>query len=211
MKYTTTRCSKCGYATRLHDSETPDFQIGMPVFKCPKCGNLLVDSIATEYEFLTQSERESLQKSYKKSVIANIVLILVGYIVPIVGFMASGEIGVIGYVIPACSTLIGLVNLIKNGILYSKDFTEKLIYYSLKRTSNPEYVRFIVSAYRQMDIRRGYRSYRDREKFMKEYEYLEDEKDKSFEKTMDEYEELVSMLPNTDEAEKNDRIDIHNP
>ena len=47
------------YRTRNHQSNVPKVQIGAPVLRCPKCGNLIFDTINIEYEFMTDKERES--------------------------------------------------------------------------------------------------------------------------------------------------------
>ena len=125
--------------------------------------------------------------------------------------MASGEIAAIGYIIPACTTVVGLIGLIKNGVLESKGFTKKLKYYSLKRTSNREYVDFLVNAYRQMGIRRTYMRYGGRDEFMKENEDLEQEKNNDFAAEMMEYEKLLEWLPPADDRVKSTPNEYNTP
>ena len=62
--YTTTRCRNCGYVTRNHEQNVPKVQLGEPITKCPRCSHLIIDSFATEYEFMTDKEKSKFRSTY---------------------------------------------------------------------------------------------------------------------------------------------------
>ena len=92
MTYTTTKCRNCGYATRFHESNIPRVQIGSPIQKCPKCGHFILDSIATELEFMEDSERKNFSSSaaVPKGYLVSLIFIIFGTIMLISG-ISIGE------------------------------------------------------------------------------------------------------------------------
>ena len=211
MKYITTKCRHCGYATRSHESGVPAVQIGQPIIKCPVCGNLIFDSIATEYEFMTDNEREkfSSENAEGKAIAANLFFIILGAIM-LIAFCASGESGGIftGLFAGGLSIAMGIIQIKRNSNMVNEKIIEQAVYESLKRTENKEYVEFLKNAYSDNKIKRAYSLYQNRKDFMEKYKYFE-ERD-SYSEQMKKFAAILPLISKEEVTEsKNFTLNTH--
>ncbi|HRF69936.1 MAG TPA: hypothetical protein PKV66_00735, partial [Candidatus Pelethenecus sp.] len=195
MVYTTTKCSNCGYKTRNHESGVPRVQIGWPISVCPQCGHLILDSITTEYEFMTESEKAKFtsKSSAIKSSPGNIIFIIFGLF-----FFIGGIVGAEGIYIAVCIIIgllcigIGVGQIFHNQKMVKDEIIEQCVYESLKRTANPEYVKIIQRAYAANGIKRKYTPYARKEDFIEQYKKFELRE--SHKENMDAFTELFALL-----------------
>lgn len=174
MKYTTTSCKKCGFKTRNKESSLPSVQIGLPIIECPNCHKFILDSIITEYEFMTDVERSRFQKdnAILLSLPGNLIFIIMGLLFFIWGLSATGDYSIITPIIGSILFLIGAIQIVKNIIIYVKGNLEQEIYLSLKRTENKEYREFLEWIYKCFGISRKYKPYLEKETFLEENKHF---------------------------------------
>lgn len=172
MTYTTAKCKNCGYKIRNNESNLPRVQLGMPIMVCPKCGSLILDTIATEYEFMSERERENFsnQKALSKTYLGNIIFIGFGIFMLIGGFTNN----ITALILIGLALLgMGIYQIIKNRLLIANNSIELMIYYSLKRTSNNDYIKILNRAYSSNNMSRKYNPYERKETFLEEHKFLE--------------------------------------
>lgn len=194
MQYTTTSCRNCGFRTRSHESNVPDVQIGCPVLRCPRCGHLILDSIATEYEFMTSKEREKMSTSsaVEQSYLGNLVFIIFGALL-LIGGLVTGE-GYVGMGLLFGGALIalGISQIVKNQKTANENIIEQAIYESLQRTQNEKYVKFIQESYNSSGIDRDFKSFANRTSFLKQYSYFESRR--TYMQNMQEFDNLMKLI-----------------
>lgn len=201
MTYTTTRCKNCGYATRSFEGGVPKVQIGAPIIRCPKCGYLILDSINSEYEFMTDKERANFGSSRAtvKSYPFNIIAIVMGICFFIAAITASSL--TVPFIIAAIICLaVGISNLLSNSKAADQKIIEQKVYESLQRTKNTKYVEFIEKSYSSNKIKRIYRPYSDKESFFEQYKYFELRE--SYKEEMKEFGELLRYMQLEDDIEE---------
>jgi len=174
--YTTTSCPHCGFKTRNFERGTPSIELGQTIICCPRCSGIIIDSIATEYEFMTNFER-----GYYCSTNSHIYKSLIGIFL----FMAVGILSLLSTVLLDFDEkpLMWFALIFGSGCLYfgisgiincfkAKDLNlgEQEIYESLLRTSNEIYVAFLCSAYNSKKGKRVYRPLENRDDIIREYE-----------------------------------------
>lgn len=194
MKYTTTKCRHCGYATRCFEGNVPKVQIGSPIIICPRCGNLILDSIITEFEFMTIEEKEKFSSELltTKSTLKNIFLSIFGLILFIGSMFLGGWYIAVGIIFGIGMIAISIIDIVKERKLCNEEVVEQAIYESLQRTKNMEYVQFIQKAYETNKLRRNYTPFSDRNRFMKQYEKFEYRS--SYKENMEEFNQLLELL-----------------
>ena len=188
MKYTTTKCRNCGYATRIHESGVSKLELDMPIQICPACGNLILDTIKTEYEFMLESEREIFSsKNYEnKSILGFIFSLFAGLFFLILGFIIGEETTTIPlWIVSAFLFYICIRNRVNYSKISKNKLIEQAIYASLKRTSNKNYVKFLEILYLENKIKRIFNPLKDKESYMKENVNLE---------TLDYYKESMKVF-----------------
>ena len=205
MKYITTSCPNCGYKTRSHESGVPSVQIGAPILPCPKCGQLVLDTIQTEYEFMTDSEkaRFSTQSALPKSYIGNILFIALGIFLLIGGFVLNDTaylvVGLIGGI--GCIA-IGVFQIVRNHKIADNATIEQAVYESLQRTKNSKYVEYIKTAYQQNGIKRNYLPYTNKATFIEQHKAFELRE--SYKQNMQAFNQLLESFDAEIPAEKTD-------
>lgn len=213
MKYTTTKCPHCGYQMRSHESRLPKVQIGAPILICPKCSRLILDSIATEYEFMTAQERQiyTTQAVKQQSYLGNLLFIVFGVLFFIAGiitgalYCAEGNlsgIGMIfgGIIIGCVCIAICIYQTKHNRELANEEFIEQCVYESLQRTSNKEYVDFVQIAYQAFGINRTFLPLNEKEDFLRMHKKFETHE--SYKKSMSEFENILNALDESAKIEK---------
>lgn len=172
MKYITTRCKNCGYRTRSHESGVPNVQIGPPILRCPKCGHLILDSIQTEYEFMTDNEKAkfSTQSALPKSYLGNILFIVVGLVL-LIGGISTGNVA--GLICGGGCIALGVYQKVQNQKIASNELIEQAVYESLQRTANSKYVEFIKYAYEVNGIKRNYMPFTNKAAYIEQYKKFE--------------------------------------
>ena len=192
MIYTTTSCPNCGFRTRNHESNVPKMQLGAPVLRCPNCGNLILDNIAVEFEFMTDRERAKFTSdtALAHGLLGNISFILLGFFLLFVGIAIDDVI--VSLFAGGGSIALGISNLIRNNKLYHEHILEQAVYESLQRTKNKDYVEFIEQAYLANKIKRHYRAFDDKNSFMEMYQTFENRE--SYIKSMQDFEELTNLI-----------------
>ncbi len=191
--YTTTKCRNCGYHTRSHERAVPNVQIGAPIFPCPNCGHLILDSIIAEYEFMTDRERVKFGSTVAtvRTYPFNILAIIMGIIFFVVGITADSL--TVMYIIAAIVCFaVGVSNIISNSKAADEKVMEQAIYESLQRTKNVEYVKYIEATYAANKIKRTYCPYTDRQAFIEQYKYMESRK--SYIENMESFDNLIKRL-----------------
>ena len=191
--YTTTKCRNCGYSTRSHERAVPNVQLGAPIFPCPNCGHLILDSIIAEYEFMTDSERGKFGSTVAtvRTYPFNILAIIMGIFFFVVGITADSL--TVMYIIAAIVCfVVGVSNIIRNSKAADEKLVEQAVYESLQRTKNVEYVKFIEATYAANKIKRTYRPYTDRQSFIEQYKYMESRK--SYMENMESFDDLIKRL-----------------
>ena len=203
MIYTTTTCKHCGFRTRSHESGVPDVQIGPPILRCPRCGHLILDSIATEYEFMTEKEKSKFttDDALAKSWLGNILFIIIGIVVLFGGIASGGGYIVAGLIFGLASIALGVYQMIHNIKLSNENVIEQAIYQSLKRTQNPKYVQFLETAYITNCMGRKYIPFPKKEEFMKKYSYFETRA--TYQKEMEAFNQLMLSINLENLAEEN--------
>ncbi len=192
MQYTTTSCANCGYKTRYRESNVPSVQLGYPIQRCPKCGNLIVDSIATEYEFMTEIEKEkfSSEKLFFNSLKKNGLFIVFGLLFFIFGIVS--EDGAAGIIFGLISLGVGVYGMFDAKKSSKSEECEQAIYESLQRTKNSKYVDFIRNSYMVSGIQRNYRPLESKEKFLEEHKNFESRY--SYKQSMEEFNQVLESL-----------------
>ena len=203
MTYTTTSCKNCGFKTRRRESGVPDVQIGCPIIRCPRCGHLILDNIATEYEFMTEKERSKFNTddALSKSYLGNILFIIIGLIILVGGIASGGGYIVAGLIFGLACIALGIYQIIRNVKLSNDNVIEQAIYQSLKRTANQSYVRFLEAAYITNYMGRKYIPFTEKEKFMKEYQHFETRT--SYQEEMAAFTKLVNSINLEETTEEN--------
>lgn len=191
MTYTTTKCSNCGYATRIHQSNVPKVQLGSPIQKCPNCGHLGLDSIATEYEFMSVSERERFLDAFSssRSYPGQILFIILGIFL---GIGISTVYTALGILIGLGMVGLGIYKIACDSKFVKDKIPEQMIYESLQRTSIKEYVDAIEKAYESAGIKRQYAPFADKQKFMEENKDFESRE--SYKQDMDDFNKILEAI-----------------
>ena len=152
MKYTTTSCPHCGFRTRNHEPGVQKIELDQTIECCPRCKHLIIDPIKTEYEFMTNAEREKWQTSSISAAERNrgIALLIISATLILItlitgAFNSSGFIGLIIFII--FPMIIGINKFVKAGEYEDLHIGEQLIYESLLRTSNIQYVNLLKKYY----------------------------------------------------------------
>lgn len=194
MYYTTTSCRNCGYRTRNNESGVPNVQIGTPIMKCPKCGSLIIDSISTEYEFMTDKEKAqfSTQSALPKSYIGNILFIIVGIVLLIYGLATGDAYLGVGLIAGGGCIALGIYQIVKNQKIANNEMIEQAVYESLKRTANRKYVEYIINAYGANGIKRKYLPYYNKTTYIEQYKYFESRD--SYKQNMYDFNELLKSI-----------------
>ena len=150
MQYTTTSCPHCGYKTRNSETGVSNVELGQTIIVCPNCKNLIIDTISTEYEFMTPYERSkysSTSRILTKYNFGALLLVVFGLFFLIGGFTMSGEYKVLGIIIGTSLLCYGITQFIKVHKAKKLNIGEQIIYESLLRTSNSDYVKALKSIY----------------------------------------------------------------
>ena len=194
MKYITTGCSNCGYITRNRESGVPKVQIGAPILRCPKCGHLILDSIQTEYEFMTESERAnfSTQTALPNSYLYNILFIVIGLFFFIGGFTLKDEYRIICIVIGVICIALGIIQIVKNHKSARNETIEQAVYESLRRTADMQYVEYISNAYKECGIKRNYTPYANKSAYLEKYGKFELRE--SYRQSMNDFNQLLESV-----------------
>ena len=192
MKYTTTKCRNCGFRTRSHESNVPNVQLGAPILPCPQCGHLILDSIATEYEFMTDAEREKFKtdSALVRSYPGNVLFIIMGLFL-LIGGIANGNI-LFGLLFGAGCIVLGISRIIENSKMADEQIIEQEVYESLQRTKNIDYVKFIEESYAANKIKRRYHPFDDKGAFMDEHKIFETRQ--SYIQNMKVFNELMELM-----------------
>ena len=196
MRYTTTKCSNCGFRTRNHESNVPSVQLGSPVLHCPRCGHLILDTIATEYEFMTDYEREKFTTSSLlfKSFLGNVLFIVVGLFILIGGLITGDDYVVLGVIFGGGCLCLGICQIIRNLKMRNEHIIEQAIYESLKRTQNVAYVSFIKESYTINKIKRNYHPFPGKVTFIRNYAFFEEKE--TYLENMKEFADLMNLIGN---------------
>lgn len=184
-------------------------QIGAPIYKCPNCGHFILDTIAVEYEFMTDAERRkfSTNAALPKSYIGNIIYILFGIFLIAAGIACGKFYIAIGLIFGGGAIWIGISQIIQNHKYASANMIEQCVYQSLKRTSNKEYVELLKKLYAKNKIKREYRPFYDKENFLQKYAYFDSREE--YKEEMAYFEEILSYINTSDSAEKNNESETH--
>ena len=211
MRYTTTSCRNCGFRTRSHESNVPDVQLGAPILRCPKCGNLILDSIATEYEFMTDKERDKFttESAQAKSYPGNILFIVVGFVLLIGGIVTGGGYIAAGLIFGGGCIALGISQIIQNNKMCEEHIIEQAVYESLKRTKNKDYVEFIEQSYSANKIKRHYSAFADKKIFMEKYQTFETRE--SYIENMKVFNEIIELIGVDESVEESKTSTFINP
>lgn len=194
MVYTTTKCTNCGFATRRRESNVPNVQLGCPILRCPRCGSLILDSIATEYEFMEKAERKKFNTKtlLLKSIPGIVLMLLLGISMIIGGCVEGGE--AIAICMPIGLALIGLSvwQTVKNQRQATEEMIEQEVYESLKRIQNKKYLAILDYLYDINEIPRYYVPMEGKEDFLIKYKKFEMRE--SYQKNMEAFEKLLELL-----------------
>ena len=211
MRYTTTSCRNCGFRTRSHESNVPDVQIGMPVLRCPKCGHLILDGIATEYEFMTPSERERFTSSSaeEKSSFGNILFIIFGLILLIGGIVTGEEYVLIGLIFGGGLIFVGISQMAQNAEMVKENIIEQAVYESLQRTKNKEYVKFLQESYVVNKIKRNYKPYPNTECFFQKYSHFKSRE--TYIQNMKDFDQIISLISSDTTIDENNSTTFIDP
>jgi hypothetical protein len=168
MKYTTTRCPYCGNVTRNNESGVPSVQLGVPVIKCNKCSQYMLDPIQTEFEFMTDTQKNSFNSNVasRRGIAGNLIFIIAGVLFIIGSLSAEGEYVAITIVIGSLLLLMGVGQMIGNNKVIKEKTLEKEVYRSLIRRSNSDYVDFLSRLYRGSKSKKDYTVYKDKSYFI---------------------------------------------
>lgn len=210
MKYITTSCKNCGYRTRNYESGVPSVQLDMPIFKCPKCGHLILDPIQTEYEFMTATEKAnfSTQSALPKSYLGNILFIIVG-VVLLIGGISLGDIYVwAGLIFGGGCLALGIFQIIRNQKIANDQTIEQAVYESLQRTSNPKYVEFIIHNYELNGINRNYSPLSNRTAYIEKYN--EFELRETYKQRMNTFNQFMELINTADVPEQSNVSTFYN-
>lgn len=176
MKRTTTSCENCGYKTRVMQSNMPSIMLDAPLSVCPKCGKLILDHIFTEYEFMTENQRNRFSKKVQRNSITakGVGTMIIGAFIMIAGIMSGDVLFTVGgVVVGIIFATIGLYLMNSRLEAIDNGACEKLIYVSLRRTRNMDYVRALENAYSRFNDDKIYEKYQNRESFLSKHSYLE--------------------------------------
>lgn len=171
MKYITTKCPHCGNVTRNNESGLPSVQLGEPILICSKCNKYMLDPIQTEYEFMTDSQKNSFKSSVasRRSIASNLIFIIAGILFLSGSLSAEGEYVAFTIIIGSVLLLMGVGQMIGNSKFIKDKTLEKEIYRSLTRTSNSNYVEFLSTLYTNSKSKKIYYQYKEKEYFMSNY------------------------------------------
>ena len=150
MRYITTWCRNCGFKTRNQETGVPNVQLGPPISRCPKCGKLILDSIATEYEFMSDKERAKFttKRAYIASIPGNIIYVVLGLILFVGGIIAGEAFATSMLFLFGVGFMAwGTFHIIQNNKMKNEPIIEQAVYESLQRTKNINYVKFIEKMY----------------------------------------------------------------
>lgn len=202
MEYITSKCPHCKYKYRNRESNVPKVQIGSTAFICPNCGNLIMDNIMTEYEFMTERERKTFEseKLLKSSLLGNVVMIMFGLFMAIGGFVIGDATSIIiGLIFGGACLYFSISNVINNVRLADNKVVEQYIFESLRRTSDKEYREFLISYYATLKRKkRYYNPLENRQQIMSEYiKFVPIENQKEFE---NEFKILKSKITTLDKV-----------
>lgn len=194
MQYLTTKCRNCGYRTRNRETGVPKVQIGMPILICPRCGHLILDSISTEYEFMTDKEKErfSSQSAFAHSLLGNIFYIVFGLILLISSITIGGGYIAFGIICGGGIIALGVYQIIKNQESCNNKDIEQAVYESLKRTENKDYVIYIETAYNSASIDRKYKEFTGKNNFINENKNFEERS--SYKENMEYFNKLLNEI-----------------
>ena len=194
MQYLTTKCRNCGYRTRDRETGVPKVQIGTPILICPRCGHLILDSIQTEYEFMTDKEKErfSSQSAFTRSIFGNIFFIVFGLIFLIGSITIGGGYIAVGIICGGGMIALGVYQITKNQASRNNKDIEQAVYESLKRTENKDYVKYIETAYNSAGIDRKYKEFTDKNNFINENKNFEERS--SYKENMEYFNELLNKI-----------------
>lgn len=200
MIYTTTKCPHCGYRTRNMESGVSRVELGQTLFCCPKCNTLIMDTINTEYEFMTNRERKKWATTYliTTETIRGIFLLTMGImflIAEIISGVSEWGFGIIFALLFGGGLIVwSIEKFISIGKAKTLHIGEQLIYESLLRTSNKKYVELLQSGYGK---KRTYSPLLNRSKTIDAYKkYSIQDIHKRFN---DEFSNLLNMIENEDE------------
>ncbi len=211
MRYTTTSCRSCGFRTRSYEGNVPDVQIGTPVLRCPKCGNLILDNIVTEYEFMTDREQSKFttESAQARSYPGNILFIVMGFVLLIGGMSLGGGYIAAGLIFGGGCLFVGISQIVENSKMSDKHIIEQAVYESLQRTKNSDYVDFITQSYSANKIKRCYRPFEDKKIFMEKYKAFETRE--SYMENMQSFNELLELIGADEPVEESKNSIFINP
>lgn len=147
-----------------------------PLSVCPKCGKLILDHIFTEYEFMTENQRNRFSKKNQRNSITakGVGTMIIGAFIMIAGIMSGDMLFTVGgVVVGIIFATIGLYLMNSRLEAIDNGACEKLIYVSLRRTRNTDYVRALENAYSRFNDDKLYEKYQNRESFLSKHSYLE--------------------------------------
>lgn len=150
MTYTTTKCPHCGYKTRNRETGVPEVQLGQTILNCPNCGNIIIDPINTEWEFMADYEKRKFTATsiQRNNIVASIIKIIIA-IVFFVGSITTADAFyiIIGIVIAVWLVIDSIYSIIKDNDALENGVLDKAIEESILRTSNKTYVSFLEKYY----------------------------------------------------------------
>ena len=202
MIYTTTKCPHCGYRTRNRESGVPKVELGQTLACCPMCGNPIIDPIYTEYEFMTESEQSKWATEHISTTetIRGVAMIIIGIVLFIIGVAAGEGAGIVfGLLFGGGLIAMGIRRFVTVKKANSLNIGEQIIYESLLRTSNAEYVKLLEKAY---DGERKYNPIPNRLELINEYQKYSTSE--IHERYKEEFLKLLKLIENQEniEAEK---------
>lgn len=177
MKYTTTRCRNCGFATRFMEIGVPKFQLGMPLIICPKCQHLILDSIRTEFEFMTEKQRKkllshSIALGFYLSCVFFFLFGVISIIAVSISESSSAEIAVF-VIVGICLMFFSVYKFVKFFLEIKSGIIEHAIYMSLQRTSNETYVEFLKTCYEKNGIKKIFSAFSGKNDILSNYKTCE--------------------------------------
>ncbi len=191
MRYISTHCPHCGYAIRHGETQVPKVQIGPPVQPCPKCRQLCLDPIATEYEFMTEEEKNKFtsQHALLRSLLSTIIFFIIG-----ISFLIGGiSEEVTGAIVAGIINIVFSVLLTAYNIYSAKNKNvEQWVYESLQRTSIPLYLEMLKNVYSTNNVNRKYSPYVRKTEFLKSHKNFETRK--SYIDSMQNFNDLLERL-----------------
>ena len=196
MQYTTTKCPHCGYRTRNRETGVSRVELGQTLACCPKCDKPIIDPIYTEYEFMSKRERKKWSTRHLVTVdaIRGIILLIMGGFFFVLGITSGDTYGiVVALLMGGVPILTGISRFFSIKKALSSNVVEQIIYESLLRTSNNNYVKLLEQSYGK---KRTYKPIQNRSEVIIYYKkYSTEDIHKRFE---EEFSKLLNIIEDED-------------